>query len=141
MLVINGHIAKYCCCWKYKHRWQIAIQMTPTRGIRINCSGLERGTIRLAVDPGFWSGGPRGVLTPIGALSPKLAQNRGLPETASFGKNLLGASGPPPPHLDPLVTLCLTQHPPSVCSADGTRHKGKFGPVDEAHCCDTSRSL
>ena len=29
-------------------------------------------------DPGFWSGGPSGVLTPRGALSPKFARNMGF---------------------------------------------------------------
>ena len=47
-------------------------------------------------DPGFWSGGPSGVLTPRRALSPKCAQNRffplKLPENCMIKKNL-GAKG------------------------------------------------
>ena len=40
--------------------------------------GVENFLVVSDADPGFWSGGPSGVLTPRGAMSPKFAQNRGF---------------------------------------------------------------
>ncbi len=73
----------------------------------------------LAFDPGFWSGGPSGILTPRGAPSPKFAQNRGcplkLPENymilkKSWGQGLPGPQGP----LDPLLRSVAVARQPSI---------------------------
>ena len=59
-------------------------------------------------DPGFWSGGFSGVLTPRGGLSPKFAQNRDfplkLPEKCTTFEEILGARGGPGPLDQPLQT-------------------------------------
>ncbi len=54
-----------------------------------------------AVDPRFWSEGPSGVLTLVGAMNPKFAWNRGfplkLPENCMILKKSWGQGGPGPP--------------------------------------------
>ncbi len=58
----------------------------------LGAAGSSSGQTARA-DAGFWSGGPSGVLTPVEALSPKFAQNRGFPLKLP---EILRARGPGP---------------------------------------------
>ena len=52
---------------------------------------LSKAKLVPGADPGFWSEGPSGVLTPGGGLSPKFAQN--CLKTAWLWKHLGGSGG------------------------------------------------
>ena len=55
--------------------------------------GLRRG--RFGADPGFWSGGPSGVLTPGGVLWSQFAQNWGFSLILPEILGARGVTGPP----------------------------------------------
>ena len=65
---------------------------------RMPCSERKHIT---GADPAFWSGGPSGVWTPRGSLSPKFAQNRAFPLKIAwklhYFEDILRTRGPRPP--------------------------------------------
>ncbi len=90
--------------WYHFHRTENCNWTVPCVGKR---SDLVACAMATGADPGFWSGGPCGVLTPGEETWAQFAQNRGffplkLLKTAWFRKNLGVGGGP----LDPLVGQC-----------------------------------
>ena len=75
-------------------------------------------------DPGFWLGGPSGVLILGGRLCPKSAKNSGfpfkLPENCMILKNkILGASTPP----HPWIRFCFLRDSAKKCFGGNFQRK------------------